>query len=117
MKAMKKEEAIKVISVIFLSICVFIKGIQTAIKQEREYNQVLKSLSSSSYSASIVNIRPNPEILLIQQNSLITYQEAEDIYNLSKKYSIPIDTLSSYFINSSLDIEELRILIESNERK
>jgi hypothetical protein len=101
----------------FFVLCVFIKGISAAIKQEQDYNGVLKSLSSSHSSTLNINIRPNPEILLIQQTTPFTYKEAEEIYNLSKKYNIPVDTFTTFSISSGLGIGAIERAIEEKVNK
>ena len=103
----------------FFVLCVFIKGIQAAIKQEREFNSLTKDLnrinkefSQSKKGVYHVFVPINPEIVLIHQTTPFTYKEAEEIYNVSKEYSIPKAVLIEFVIKSGLGAIYIREVIE-----
>jgi hypothetical protein len=91
----------------FLIVCAFIKGIQTAIIREREYNNLTKDLnrinkefSQSKKGVYHVFVPINPEIVLIHQTTPFSYVQAETLYNIAKAEGLPLDVLVERAIKS-----------------
>lgn len=107
-----KEEAMKAYSKPFLIVCAFIKGIQTAIIREREYNQMYKALSDSKVVKLYFATHIDPEIEKIQHFTPFTCKEAKEIYDVSQEYFIPIDLLVEFTIKSGLSAMAIKRILE-----
>lgn len=87
------------------------KGFSEVIKTVRAYNRAIEVIGVCKSP-----ILPNPKILEISSHTLLSFPEAEALYNLSQEYNIDIEFLIRFVVHSGLGAEDIiRVLRREGE--